>query len=591
MSIKRLAISLAVVALGALLALPGSASADTKFFSNQLTIPVPDQGVAGLYPVGIRVADLRGPVKSVEVSLNAVSHTEPQDLDILLVPPRGRPIPMMSDACGAGTMSNVRLSFDSDSLVDQPMGSSCFTNTYRPTDQPIGAPDTWPGAPAPPYASGSLSHLHGEDPTGVWQLYVYDDSAGNSGSILGWSLTITTSEVDTLVPGGVGTMGTADRYPATRTVAGVDGVITDVNVISGGLYHPRPDDVDTLLVGPQGQKVILMSDACGSFPTRHRTWRFDDESNTTFTSDSGANEVCPSGTYQPIDHEPGERLPLPAPDIPYATSLSAFDLTDPNGEWRLYTADDMDGESGWFERPFDLQLQTRPKAEVAFAADAVEVAEGQAATLTVRRSGPDQLGAGSVTVATRPVTAEPGADFTPVSTVVEFAAGEREQTVQLAAAADAGVEGAETFAVELSSPSGDAATGTPASVTATIPAQAAGPGAGGGERIEPPKPRCAGKTATIIGSPGRDVLRGTRRADVIVGLGGNDRITAAGGNDVVCAGPGNDTVSGGAGNDRLFGEAGRDRLVGGAGADRLTGGSGRDTCVRSGRDRAACERR
>lgn len=96
-----------------------------------------------------------------------------------------------------------------------------------------------------------------------------------------------------------------------------------------------------------------------------------------------------------------------------------------------------------------------------------------------------------------------------------------------------------------------------------------------------PNYRCRGIKATIAGTPGPDVLRGTRRRDVIVSLAGNDRIRAFAGNDLVCAGrgrdlvrggDGNDLLFGGPGNDRLFGQAGRDRLRGGPGADRLNGG-------------------
>jgi VCBS repeat-containing protein len=86
-------------------------------------------------------------------------------------------------------------------------------------------------------------------------------------------------------------------------------------------------------------------------------------------------------------------------------------------------------------------------------------------------------------------------------------------------------------------------------------------------------PTCAGRVATVVGSAGTDVLRGTPRPDVIVGLGGDDVVTARGGDDVVCAGGGNDRVSGGPGNDLLLGGPGRDRLDGGPGDDRLVQGN------------------
>ena len=88
---------------------------------------------------------------------------------------------------------------------------------------------------------------------------------------------------------------------------------------------------------------------------------------------------------------------------------------------------------------------------------------------------------------------------------------------------------------------------------------------------------CDGKTATIVGTAGKDRIKGTNKADVIVALGGDDVVKGLGGNDVVCAGDGNDKVYGGAGKDRLYGEAGKDRLVGGTGKDRLVGGPDRDS--------------
>ena len=82
---------------------------------------------------------------------------------------------------------------------------------------------------------------------------------------------------------------------------------------------------------------------------------------------------------------------------------------------------------------------------------------------------------------------------------------------------------------------------------------------------------CLGVEATIVGSPGDDVLNGTPGADVIVGLAGDDQINSGSGNDVVCAGLGDDVVNGGFGNDRLVGGNGRDSLTAAAGNDTLYG--------------------
>lgn len=93
----------------------------------------------------------------------------------------------------------------------------------------------------------------------------------------------------------------------------------------------------------------------------------------------------------------------------------------------------------------------------------------------------------------------------------------------------------------------------------------------------PPETTCDGQEATIVGTPGNDVLPGTGGADVIAGLGGDDRVTGMSGDDVICGGEGNDTLDGGSGNDTLDGGDGNDTLSGGSGPDALTGGSGDDT--------------
>ena len=82
---------------------------------------------------------------------------------------------------------------------------------------------------------------------------------------------------------------------------------------------------------------------------------------------------------------------------------------------------------------------------------------------------------------------------------------------------------------------------------------------------------------TIRGTPGNDVIVGTRRADTICGFGGNDVIRGGGGNDTLIGGGGHDSLTGGAGHDFLFGGNGNDTLLGHDGSrDVLDGGPGRD---------------
>jgi uncharacterized delta-60 repeat protein len=122
----------------------------------------------------------------------------------------------------------------------------------------------------------------------------------------------------------------------------------------------------------------------------------------------------------------------------------------------------------------------------------------------------------------------------------------------------------------------------------TGPGPARGPGSGAPGTTATPRPGCAGRVATIVGTQGRNVLRGTRSADVIVAMGGDDVVRAASGDDVVCGGRGRDRLYGERGADRLFGQHGRDVLAGGRGHDLLAGGRGRDSCTR-GPGRESCE--
>ncbi len=80
-------------------------------------------------------------------------------------------------------------------------------------------------------------------------------------------------------------------------------------------------------------------------------------------------------------------------------------------------------------------------------------------------------------------------------------------------------------------------------------------------------PTCHGEVATIIGTHGDDIIRGTAKRDVILGGRGNDTIYGRGGNDIICAGAGEDTIYGGGGRDWIAGDKGYDTILGGRGND------------------------
>jgi len=139
-----------------------------------------------------------------------------------------------------------------------------------------------------------------------------------------------------------GTQGAAAPYPSEISVAGLQ-TVTDVNVKLLGLGHTYSQDIDVLLVGPQGQKVLLMSDA----------GNFEDVTGVDLTFDDSASGQFPiatklvSGTYQPTNYTGGDdTFPSPAPSSPYDSQLAVFNNTEANGTWRLWVVDDDNPDKG-----------------------------------------------------------------------------------------------------------------------------------------------------------------------------------------------------------------------------------------------------
>ena len=92
---------------------------------------------------------------------------------------------------------------------------------------------------------------------------------------------------------------------------------------------------------------------------------------------------------------------------------------------------------------------------------------------------------------------------------------------------------------------------------------------------------CFGQTATLVGTPGDDLLVGRDGvADVIVGRGGDDEIRAA--EDVFAGGSPGDRLCGGRGADFIRGAVGEDRVRGGGGNDNVDGSFSLDWVTRGG---------
>jgi len=131
----------------------------------------------------------------------------------------------------------------------------------------------------------------------------------------------------------------ASLYPSTVAVSsGIDGPFK-VTVTLKRLTHPTITDVDALLVGPGGQKVMLMSDVDGGSDFQNATVTFDDDATLQFPAGSTV-PALPSGTYKPLNIGGLEAMPSPAPIEPYGSAIAAFTSTSPNGTWSLFLRDD-----------------------------------------------------------------------------------------------------------------------------------------------------------------------------------------------------------------------------------------------------------
>jgi subtilisin-like proprotein convertase family protein len=178
------------------LALPESAGAQT--FTNATSISIPSLGAATPYPSTITVAGLSSPIGRISLTLNGLSHTFPDDLDVLLVAPDGARLIVMSDAGGLNAVTSLNITLSDSAVIPLPDSAALTSGTFRPGNfltvaDPFAGPApavTGADSPAPGGTATFNSQFGGHTGNGVWSLYLMDDASGDTGTISGgWTLT------------------------------------------------------------------------------------------------------------------------------------------------------------------------------------------------------------------------------------------------------------------------------------------------------------------------------------------------------------------------------------------------------------------
>ncbi len=159
-------------------------------------------------------------------------------------------------------------------------------------------------------------------------------------------------------PISIPSSGTASPYPSTISVQGMSGRVTDVSVSLNKFKHDYPWDVDVLLVSPDGDTAVVMSDACGNAPVASNRWVFNETLGTPMPKDG----PCDGSFYRPTDHA-GSAADTPRADFwpyaPFATihypDLDRFVGEQPNGDWGLFIVDDQQADGGSIAEGWSLR--------------------------------------------------------------------------------------------------------------------------------------------------------------------------------------------------------------------------------------------
>ncbi len=235
--------------------LTASDTTSSEYLNNNI-VTINDNGIASPYPSNLSVSGIPANAVVRSVQLKSISHTFPDDIDIVLVSPTGQAVTLMSDMGGGTDIVNVSYTFK-DGFPAMSDGNQNLTGTYSASNDATA--DNYP-APGPGSVSGNstLAAFSG-NPNGTWKLFVFDDASGDAGNIAGgWSIEFTYNGAFSYAwspASGLNstTASTVIASPATNTVYSV--LVTN---LSTGCNQSLTSNLSML---PHAQPYLLEGDS------------------------------------------------------------------------------------------------------------------------------------------------------------------------------------------------------------------------------------------------------------------------------------------------------------------------------------------
>ncbi len=190
----------------------GSLDTIPNTFTNTTSTPLLDTNTV---TSTINVAGLTASIFDVNVKVN-LNHTWLSDLRVTLISPSGAQV-ILANQIGGSSDNFVNTVFDDEASVAIASGVAPFTGSFRPS-QPLTGFDNLSG-------------------NGTWTLQIEDLASGDTGTLLNWELTISTSETFATVRsnGFYGIVGVPVGTHVIRSLSPVDwsaGPIYTMNVTS-----------------------------------------------------------------------------------------------------------------------------------------------------------------------------------------------------------------------------------------------------------------------------------------------------------------------------------------------------------------------